>query len=107
MFDDILGFVGNRDSGASRGKRAVEAYTDGGSNYPFMETEAGELKVEDVEVLLRIYKDVVRKYTSLRKAIGSYAIPKIVPSLNNSQEANIELDQELKEQTEKPHEVAK
>ncbi|KAL5763412.1 hypothetical protein ACOSP7_019676 [Xanthoceras sorbifolium] len=35
----------------------------GGSNYSYMEVEAGELTVRDVERLLSLYKDVVTKYT--------------------------------------------
>ncbi|KAL5537416.1 hypothetical protein UlMin_043049 [Ulmus minor] len=41
----------------------------GGSNYPYMEAEAGELTVSDVEILLRMYKDVVRDYTNLNSMV--------------------------------------
>ncbi|KAL5538970.1 hypothetical protein UlMin_043308 [Ulmus minor] len=41
----------------------------GGSNYPYMEAEAGELTVSDVEILLRMYKDVVRDYTNLNNMV--------------------------------------
>ncbi|KAK3014974.1 hypothetical protein RJ639_010331, partial [Escallonia herrerae] len=41
----------------------------GGSNYPFMEVEPGELTVRDVEKLLTLYKDVVKKYTNLCEAV--------------------------------------
>ncbi|KAF3966062.1 hypothetical protein CMV_009797 [Castanea mollissima] len=40
-----------------------EEDTSGGSNYPYMDAEAGELTVGDVERLLSLYKDVVTKYT--------------------------------------------
>ncbi|KAK2981901.1 hypothetical protein RJ640_021092, partial [Escallonia rubra] len=40
-----------------------------GSNYPFMEVEPGELTVRDVEKLLTLYKDVVKKYTNLCEAV--------------------------------------
>ncbi|KAK4760639.1 hypothetical protein SAY87_005532 [Trapa incisa] len=36
-----------------------------GSSYPFMDVEAGDLRVGDVERLLKLYKDVVNKYTEL------------------------------------------
>ncbi|KAF3946009.1 hypothetical protein CMV_027675 [Castanea mollissima] len=36
-----------------------EEDTSGGSNYPYMDAEAGELTVGDVERLLSLYKDVV------------------------------------------------
>lgn len=41
----------------------------GGSNYPYMDAEAGELTVGDVERLLGLYKDVVTKYRSLCTAV--------------------------------------
>ncbi|KAK3038252.1 hypothetical protein RJ639_030861 [Escallonia herrerae] len=40
-----------------------------GSNYPYMEVEPGELTVRDVEKLLTLYKDVVKKYTNLCEAV--------------------------------------
>lgn len=43
----------------------------GGSNYPYMEADAGELTVKDVERLLRLYKDVVTKYTTLCSVVRS------------------------------------
>ncbi|XP_059449878.1 vacuolar protein sorting-associated protein 9A-like isoform X1 [Corylus avellana] len=41
----------------------------GGSNYPYMDTQAGELTVGDVERLLGLYKDVVTKYRNLCTAV--------------------------------------
>uniref|UniRef100_A0A7N0SVR1 VPS9 domain-containing protein n=1 Tax=Kalanchoe fedtschenkoi TaxID=63787 RepID=A0A7N0SVR1_KALFE len=41
----------------------------GPPSYPFMDAQAEELTVRDVETLLSLYKDVVTKYTSLRRAV--------------------------------------
>ncbi|XP_010665496.1 vacuolar protein sorting-associated protein 9A isoform X3 [Vitis vinifera] len=48
----------------------------GTSNYPFMEAEAGELTVGDVETLLSLYKDVVTKYTNLCRAVKRLSMSK-------------------------------
>lgn len=48
----------------------------GSSNYPFMEAEAGELTVGDVETLLSLYKDVVTKYTNLCRAVKRLSMSK-------------------------------
>ncbi|KAF3946008.1 hypothetical protein CMV_027675 [Castanea mollissima] len=59
-----------------------EEDTSGGSNYPYMDAEAGELTVGDVERLLSLYKDVVTKYTSLYKAVrhlSMYKTENLVP----------------------------
>ncbi|KAM4075633.1 hypothetical protein ACJW30_12G001800 [Castanea mollissima] len=53
-----------------------EKDTSGGSNYPYMDAEAGELTVGDVERLLSLYKDVVTKYTSLYKAVRHLSVSK-------------------------------
>ncbi|TYH60382.1 hypothetical protein ES332_D08G287900v1 [Gossypium tomentosum] len=45
-----------------------------GSNYPYMEAEAGELTVGDVERLLSLYKDVVTKYTSLCNTVRHLSV---------------------------------
>ncbi|KAB2071819.1 hypothetical protein ERO13_A08G230900v2 [Gossypium hirsutum] len=47
---------------------------NGGSNYPYMEAEAGELTVGDVERLLSLYKDVVTKYTSLCNTVRHLSV---------------------------------
>ncbi|KAK4764629.1 hypothetical protein SAY86_025719 [Trapa natans] len=36
-----------------------------GSSYPFMDVEASDLTVGDVEMLLKLYKDMVNKYTDM------------------------------------------
>lgn len=53
--------------------------TTGGSNYPYMEAEAGELTVRDVEKLLSLYKDVVSKYTNLSRVVRHHSVLKTVP----------------------------
>ena len=55
--------------------------TSGGSSYPFMESEAGELTVGDVERLLSSYKDVVRKYTGLCRAVQHFSMYKMDTAL--------------------------
>ncbi|KAF5738810.1 vacuolar protein sorting-associated protein 9A-like isoform X1 [Tripterygium wilfordii] len=48
---------------------ALDEAEDGfGTSYPYMDAEPGELTVADVERLLSLYKDVVTKYTNLRRA---------------------------------------
>ncbi|KAF3773872.1 Vacuolar sorting-associated protein 9A [Nymphaea thermarum] len=44
--------------------------------YPFMDAEVGDLKVDEVELLLRLYKDVVVKYSRLRDAVKSLSLDK-------------------------------
>ncbi|XP_021300002.1 vacuolar protein sorting-associated protein 9A-like isoform X2 [Herrania umbratica] len=51
-----------------------------GSNYPYMEAEAGELTVGDVERLLGLYKDVVTKYNSLCNTVRHLSISKTTVS---------------------------
>lgn len=41
----------------------------GPPSYPFMDAKPDELTIGDVETLLSLYKDVVTKYTSLRRAV--------------------------------------
>nr|GME02512.1 vacuolar protein sorting-associated protein 9A-like isoform X1 [Ipomoea batatas] len=66
-----------RESGKQIGEAvALECQTDlwksdssGESRYPFMEAEAGELAIEDVEKLLQAYKDVVKQNVALRRVV--------------------------------------
>ncbi|KAI5411360.1 hypothetical protein KIW84_056448 [Lathyrus oleraceus] len=41
-----------------------------GSNYPYMEAKSKDLEMEDVDILLHHYKDLVSKHTRLCKAIN-------------------------------------
>lgn len=61
----------------------------GGYNYPFMEAEADELTIGDVEKLLRVYKDVVSKYVSLCRAVRHMSLTKTVPSVPDFEGNNI------------------
>lgn len=56
---------------------ATAGMASGGSSYPFMESEAGELTVGDVEILLSSYKDVVRKYTGLCRTVQHFSMSKM------------------------------
>ncbi|CAN6475382.1 unnamed protein product [Victoria cruziana] len=44
--------------------------------FPFMEAEVGDLKLEEVELLLGLYKDVVAKYSRLRDAVKGLSLDK-------------------------------
>ncbi|KAJ0025362.1 hypothetical protein Pint_07002 [Pistacia integerrima] len=58
-----------RGPGPSRRFHGDEIHTSGGYNYPFMEAEADDSTVKYVERLLRVYKDVVSKYSSSEKGL--------------------------------------
>nr|XP_029121848.1 vacuolar protein sorting-associated protein 9A isoform X3 [Elaeis guineensis] len=45
-----------------------------GCEYPFMESEAKDLTVEDVQQLLRLYQHVVTRYTRLTKALARLSL---------------------------------
>lgn len=46
----------------------------GGTSFPFLESEAKELCVGDIERLLGVYKDVVNKYTRLSQAVRRFSM---------------------------------
>ncbi|XP_022718192.1 vacuolar protein sorting-associated protein 9A-like [Durio zibethinus] len=66
------------DPGPSTLMHGRETNLNSGSNYPYMEAEAGELTVGDVERLLSLYKDLVTKYNSLCNAVRHLSISKTV-----------------------------
>ncbi|KAK4570615.1 hypothetical protein RGQ29_029472 [Quercus rubra] len=70
-----------------------EKDTSGGSNYPYMDAEAGELTVGDVERLLSLYKDVVTKYTSLYKVVRHLSISKTETPVPHSEGTSFLLTQ--------------
>ncbi|GMY07978.1 vacuolar protein sorting-associated protein 9A-like isoform X1 [Fagus crenata] len=70
-----------------------EKDTSGGSNYPYMDVEAGELTVGDVERLLSLYKDVVTKYTSLCKAVRHISLSKTETPVPHSEGTSFLLTQ--------------
>lgn len=74
--DRTATLAGQMDPGPSRRMWFRETDTRGTSNYPFMEAEAGELTVGDVETLLSLYKDVVTKYTNLCRAVKRLSMSK-------------------------------
>lgn len=55
----------------------------GSSNYPYMDKEAGDLRVGDVERLLSAYKEVVTKYTSLCTAVRNLSFSRAEPHATN------------------------
>ncbi|XVF63451.1 hypothetical protein PTKIN_Ptkin09bG0088000 [Pterospermum kingtungense] len=76
---DKVSTLGNQtDPGPSRVMHKSKNSINGGSNYPYMEAEAGELTVGDVERLLSLYKDVVTKYNSLCSAVRHLSVSKTV-----------------------------
>ncbi|XP_042513929.1 vacuolar protein sorting-associated protein 9A-like [Macadamia integrifolia] len=53
-----------------------------GGDYPFMEAKPGDLTVTDVETLLNVYKDVVKKYSRLCRSMRSlspFKEPSVMP----------------------------
>lgn len=74
--DRTATLAGQMDPGPSRRMWFRETDTRGSSNYPFMEAEAGELTVGDVETLLSLYKDVVTKYTNLCRVVKRLSMSK-------------------------------
>ncbi|XP_027333807.1 vacuolar protein sorting-associated protein 9A-like [Abrus precatorius] len=54
-----------------------------GSNYPYMEAKSEELAIEDVDMLLSQYKDLVAKYTILCKAISCLSTSERDPLLHH------------------------
>ncbi|KAH9726048.1 VPS9 domain-containing protein [Citrus sinensis] len=60
------------------GELQTPKISGGGYGYPFMEAEASQLTTGDVEKLLSVYKDVVRKYTNLCRAVRHVSVPMTV-----------------------------
>ncbi|XP_010252348.1 PREDICTED: vacuolar protein sorting-associated protein 9A-like isoform X3 [Nelumbo nucifera] len=78
-------------------------------DYPFMRADPGELTVADVEKLLNLYKEVVTKYSRLRRAVKSLPLAKepalhfleaqdTLPRQPRQQEAQLILPQQPKQQ---------
>ncbi|KAG5520303.1 hypothetical protein RHGRI_033017 [Rhododendron griersonianum] len=102
MLDEIVDLASQSDPGPSQGMEGNETNISGGLRYPFMEAEAGELTVGDVEKLLSLYKDVVKKYTSLSRAVRHLAISKLEPSIPHQKGTNVK-QEKPEEQLEKDH----
>ncbi|KAM7473071.1 hypothetical protein LguiA_011254 [Lonicera macranthoides] len=79
--EDIAALAWQTDPDRSRSlwekQNDISGMASGGSSYPFMESEAGELTVGDVERLLSSYKHVVRKYTGLCRAVQRFSMSKM------------------------------
>ncbi|XP_043720001.1 vacuolar protein sorting-associated protein 9A-like isoform X2 [Telopea speciosissima] len=60
-------------------------------DYPFMEAKPGDLTVTDVEILLNLYKDVVKKYSSLCRTVRSLSPSKEPSVMPLSEEAKLDL----------------
>ncbi|XVE60662.1 hypothetical protein DITRI_Ditri05aG0146400 [Diplodiscus trichospermus] len=91
-------FGNHTDPGTSTLMHQRKTNIQGGSNYPFMEAEAGELTVGDVERLLSLYKDVVTKYNSLCSNIRHLSISKTVsPAAQGTKDMQTEHDETQKD----------
>ncbi|XP_042495196.1 vacuolar protein sorting-associated protein 9A-like [Macadamia integrifolia] len=67
-------------------KLSEEINTLDEGDYPFMETVPGDLTVSDVERLLNLYKEVVKKYTRLCGSVRSLSVlnvPSVLPLLRD------------------------
>ncbi|KAL5845600.1 hypothetical protein ACOSQ3_009124 [Xanthoceras sorbifolium] len=91
--NDIKASREDRSPGPSGRAHNDETNTTGGCNYPYMEAEAGELTVGDVERLLSLYKDVVTKYTSLCRAVRHVPVTKKVPPAPHLEGTDVMLTQ--------------
>ncbi|XP_062020455.1 vacuolar protein sorting-associated protein 9A-like [Rosa rugosa] len=69
--------------------RSHDKETRGGSNYPYMDKDAGDLTVGDVERLLSVYKEVVTKYTSLCTAFRQLSLSRIENHVTNLEDRNV------------------
>lgn len=67
--------------------------TTGASNYPYMDKEAGDLTIGDVERLLSVYKQVVTKYTGLCTAVKHLSLSRTEPHVTNLEARNVFLRQ--------------
>lgn len=81
--DKASTFGNQTDPGPSTVMHKTKTNLNGGSNYPYMEAEAGELTVSDVERLLSLYKDVVMKYNSLCSAVRHLSVSRTVSPASN------------------------
>ncbi|KAK0577328.1 hypothetical protein LWI29_031366 [Acer saccharum] len=90
---DIKALREERGPGPSGRIHDNETNTSGGCSYPYMEAEAGELTVGDVERLLSVYKDVVTKYTGLCRAVRHVPVTKKVPPAPHLEGTDVMLTQ--------------
>lgn len=65
----------SEDAAPSMRRHGKEIHVDlDGCQYPFMKAEAKDLTAEDVQQLLRLYKQVVTRYTVLSKALARLSL---------------------------------
>ncbi|CAB4319346.1 unnamed protein product [Prunus armeniaca] len=88
---------GQTDPGPSA--RSHDKETSGASNYPYMDKEAGDLTIGDVERLLSVYKQVVTKYTGLCTAVKHLSLSRTEPHVTNLEARNVFLTQPEKTAT--------
>ncbi|PQQ17603.1 vacuolar protein sorting-associated protein 9A [Prunus yedoensis var. nudiflora] len=82
---------GQTDPGPSA--RSHDKEKSGASNYPYMDKEAGDLTIGDVERLLSVYKQVVTKYTGLCTAVKHLSLSRTEPHVTNLEARNVFLTQ--------------
>ncbi|XWS21993.1 hypothetical protein CRYUN_Cryun30bG0105400 [Craigia yunnanensis] len=96
--DKVSTFGNLTDPGPSTVMHKRKTNITGGSNYPYMEAEAGELTVGDVEKLLSLYKDVVTKYNTLCSTVRHLSISKTVsPASEGANDLLTERDETQKD----------
>ncbi|BFG40443.1 hypothetical protein CerSpe_267170 [Prunus speciosa] len=78
---------GQTDPGPSARSHGKEK--SGASNYPYMDKEAGDLTIGDVERLLSVYKQVVTKYTGLCTAVKHLSLSRTEPHVTNLEARNV------------------
>lgn len=67
----------------------LQLITTGASNYPYMDKEAGDLTIGDVERLLSVYKEVVTKYTGLCTAFRQLSFSRIENHVTTLEDRNV------------------
>ncbi|CAN6686673.1 unnamed protein product [Malus baccata var. baccata] len=87
--EEMTASQGQTDPGSS----AASHYKgrSGSSNYPYVDKEAEDLTVGDVERLLSAYKEVVTKYTSLCAAVRKLSFSRTEPHATGLEARNVVL----------------
>ncbi|KAM1042479.1 hypothetical protein PS2_033652 [Malus domestica] len=87
--EEMTASQGQTDPGSS----AASHYKgrSGSSNNPYVDKEAGDLTVGDVERLLSAYKEVVTKYTSLCAAVRKLSFSRTEPHATGLEARNVVL----------------
>ncbi|KAK9941520.1 hypothetical protein M0R45_007225 [Rubus argutus] len=85
--EEMTSSQGHADPGPSARLHDKEAR--GASNYPYMDKEAGDLTIGDVERLLSVYKEVVTKYTGLCTAFRQLSFSRIENHVTTLEDRNV------------------